>query len=227
LTVSAGWPTIALVAKPRRRSLVDPAENRHKCATRRAEARADCGRSILGSRALVRRHMRGSAQMATWTPDPSFYPSPRLAMKAPKEKLAYVASFDPTRKRPDELAVVDVEAGSRTFGKIVGEVKMPNAGDELHHFGWNACSSCLCPSNPHPHVERRYLIVPGLRSSRIHVIDTKPDPKKPKIVKVIEPSEVAERSGATPGRTPCIAVPKASTSPRSAIRRATGRAASW
>jgi selenium-binding protein 1 len=133
--------------------------------------------------------------MATWTPDPSFYPSARLAAKAPKEKLAYVASFDPTRKRPDAIAVVDVEAGSATFGKIVGEVKMPNAGDELHHFGWNACSSCLCPNNPHPHVERRYLIVPGLRSSRIHVIDTKPDPKKPKIVKVIEPSEVAERSG--------------------------------
>ena len=31
--------------------------------------------------------------MATWKPDPSFYPSPRLAMKAPPEHLAYVASF--------------------------------------------------------------------------------------------------------------------------------------
>ena len=72
---------------------------------------------------------------------------------------------------------------------------MPNAGDELHHFGWNACSSALCPYAPHPHIERRYLIVPGLRSSRIHVIDTKPDPKKPKIVKVIEPEVVAERTG--------------------------------
>ena len=70
---------------------------------------------------------------------------------------------------------------------------MPNAGDELHHFGWNACSSCLCPNAPHPHVERRYLVVPGLRSSRIHILDTKPDPRKPKIVKVIEPEEVAEQ----------------------------------
>ena len=33
---------------------------------------------------------------------------------------------------------------------------MPNAGDELHHFGWNACSAALCPYAPHPHVERRY-----------------------------------------------------------------------
>ena len=27
--------------------------------------------------------------MATWRPDPSFYPSPRMAMAAPAEKLAY------------------------------------------------------------------------------------------------------------------------------------------
>ena len=68
---------------------------------------------------------------------------------------------------------------------------MPNAGDELHHFGWNACSACLCPHAPHPHVERRYLVVPGINSSRIHIIDTKPDPRKPQIVKVIEPETLA------------------------------------
>ena len=37
----------------------------------------------------------------------------------------------------------------------------------------------------------------GLRSSRIHILDTKPNPKKPKIVKVIEPEEVAEKAGYT------------------------------
>ena len=78
---------------------------------------------------------------------------------------------------------------------------MPKAGDELHHFGWNACSSMLCPNAPHPHVERRYLIVPGLRSSRIYVIDTKPDPTKPTIVKTIEPEEIAERAGYAKGHT--------------------------
>ena len=72
---------------------------------------------------------------------------------------------------------------------------MPNAGNELHHFGWNACSAALCPYSPHPHVERRYLLVPGLRSSRIHVIDTKPDPREPKIVKMIEAEEIASRAG--------------------------------
>ena len=29
--------------------------------------------------------------MTRWTPDPTFYPSPRLAAKAPAETLAYVA----------------------------------------------------------------------------------------------------------------------------------------
>ncbi len=135
--------------------------------------------------------------MATWRPDPSFYPSPRLAAKAPPETLAYVATFDPERKQPDVLAVVDVDPNSATYTQIVGQLPMPNTGDELHHFGWNACSSCLCPNAPHPHVERRYLIVPGLRSSRIHIVDTKPDPRKLTIVKTIEPEELAEKTGYT------------------------------
>ncbi len=134
--------------------------------------------------------------MALLRPDPTFYPSPKLAMEAPPERLGFVALLNPSLKgRPDALAVVDLEPSSKSYAKVVGQVDMPNAGDELHHFGWNACSSCLCPYAPHPHTERRYLIVPGLRSSRIHIVDTKPDPKQPKIVKVIEPEELAARSG--------------------------------
>jgi selenium-binding protein 1 len=93
------------------------------------------------------------------------------------------------------MVVVDVNSESKTYGQIVGRVDMPNVGDELHHFGWNACSSALCPYAAHPHVERRYLIVPGLRSSRIYILDTKPDPRQPKIVKVIEPDEMKARTG--------------------------------
>ena len=134
--------------------------------------------------------------MAQWKPDPSFYPSPRMASQAPPEKHAFVCMLNPEHEgRPDALGVVDVDPDSKGYGKIVGQVDMPNAGDELHHYGWNACSSCLCPYAPHPHVERRYLIVPGIRSSRIHVIDTKPDIRKPKIVKVIEPDEVKDKAG--------------------------------
>lgn len=129
-------------------------------------------------------------------PDPTFYPSPKMAMQAPPEKLAFVALLNPELQgRPDALAVVDVDPASRSYSQVVGQVEMPKAGDELHHFGWNACSACLSPYAPHAHLERRYLIIPGLRSSRIYVIDTKPNPRKPKIVKVIEPETLAERTG--------------------------------
>jgi selenium-binding protein 1 len=136
--------------------------------------------------------------MALWRPDPTFYPSPKLAIQAPPEQLAYVVLINPRHEgRHDALAVVDVQSGSSSYGRVVGQVDMPNAGDELHHFGWNACSSCLCPYAPHPHTERRYLLVPGLRSSRIHIIDTKPDPRRPQIVKVIEPDTLIKRAGYT------------------------------
>lgn len=134
--------------------------------------------------------------MPRLTPDPSFYPSPKMAMQAPPEKLAYVALIDPTQKnRPDAIATVDVDPESKSYARVVGQVDMPTPGDELHHFGWNACSSCLCPYSPHPHMERRYLIVPGITSSRVHILDTKPDPRQPKMVKVIEPKTVADRTG--------------------------------
>ncbi|MFC6935354.1 selenium-binding protein SBP56-related protein [Actinomadura yumaensis] len=111
------------------------------------------------------------------------------------EKLAYVAAFDRAAETPDAIAVLDVDPGSASYGDVVGWTELPNLGDELHHFGWNACSSALCPYAPHPHVERRYLIVPGLRSSRIYVFDTKDDPTAPALVKTVEADELAKRSG--------------------------------
>ncbi len=129
-------------------------------------------------------------------PDPTFYPSPTMAMQSPPETFAYVALINPLNDgRTDALGVVDVDPDSKGYGRQVGQADMPHAGDELHHFGWNACSSCLCPYAPHPHMERRYLVVPGINSSRIHILDTKPDPRQPKLVKVIEPETLARRAG--------------------------------
>jgi selenium-binding protein 1 len=116
-------------------------------------------------------------------------------MAAAAEKLAYVAMLNPDPQKPDALAVVDVDPASRSFGQLISQVNMTGIGDELHHFGWNACSSCLCPYSPHPHMERRYLVVPGMRSSRIYVLDTKWNPREPRLVKVIEPEEVLKRTG--------------------------------
>ncbi|MFC4907850.1 selenium-binding protein SBP56-related protein [Actinomadura gamaensis] len=133
--------------------------------------------------------------MALWKPDPTFYASPRDAVAAPPEKLAYVAAFDPSSQRPDAVLVVDVDPDSVAYGTVVGRTALPNTGDELHHMGWNACSSALCPYAPHPHVERRYLVVPGLRSSRIYFLDVKENPTAPQIAKILEPDELAKRAG--------------------------------
>jgi selenium-binding protein 1 len=133
--------------------------------------------------------------MQRWKPDPTFYASPRDATMAPPEKLAYLAILDPKRKLPDAIGVVDVDPGSASYGRLVGQTPMPSPGDELHHFGWNACSSHLCPYAANAHVERRYLIVPGIASSRIAIMDTKPNPLQPEIIKVIDGETVAAKTG--------------------------------
>jgi methanethiol oxidase len=139
-----------------------------------------------------------------WRPDPTFYASPTHAMEAPHEKLAYVALLNPAKERPDAIGVIDVDPASPSYGSMVGEAAMPSPGDELHHFGWNACSSHLCAYAPNPHMERRYLVVPGIASSRIAIFDTKPNPRSPELVKVIDGATIAERTGyMTPHTTHC------------------------
>jgi selenium-binding protein 1 len=119
---------------------------------------------------------------------PSFYGSPREALQAKPEEFLYVACLHEGTgvDAPDFLAVVDAESG-----RIIHETPMANAGDELHHFGWNRCSSaCHGP-------DRSHLIVPGFRSSRIHVLDVAGDPRRPRLDKVIEPEELVAKTGYT------------------------------
>jgi selenium-binding protein 1 len=129
--------------------------------------------------------------------DPTFYRTPADAIAAPPEQLAYVAAYDPAGRAKDAMAVIDVEESSAGFGQVVGWSELPTAGNELHHFGWNACSSALCHPGHGDHgpLERRYLIVPGIRSSRTYVLDTKPDPRQPQVVRTIEAEELAAKAG--------------------------------
>jgi len=131
------------------------------------------------------------------TTDPTFYRSPGHAVAAAPEQLAYVAAFDPTSQQKDALAVVDCDPESTTFGGVVGWTELPTSGNELHHFGWNACSSALCHEGhgQHEALERRYLLVPGLRSSTTYVLDTKPDPRHPVVKHTIEANELAAKAG--------------------------------
>ena len=110
-------------------------------------------------------------------PDPTFYPSPGMAMQAPAERLAYVSLLNAGKNgKHDAMGVIDLDPSSSGYGRLVGQTDFPRGDNELHHFGWNACSACLCPQAPHPHMERRYLIVPGISSSRIYILDTNRTP---------------------------------------------------
>jgi selenium-binding protein 1 len=138
---------------------------------------------------------RGSAE------ESRTFANPAEAQKSPPEKLAYVVALYPGTgvKQPDYLATIDVDPASKTYSRVIHRLPMPNVGDELHHYNWNACASC------HGQRARRYLIVPGMRSSRIHVIDTE-DQRKPRIHKVIEPEQVIRKAKLTaPHTVHCLA----------------------
>ncbi len=117
------------------------------------------------------------------------FATPSAAQQSPAERLAYVAVLYAGTgiQQPDFLATIDVDPASKTYSQVVHRLRMPNVGDELHHFGWNACASC------HGVRARRYLLVPGLSSGRIHVIDTA-EPDKPRMHRVIEPEEVIRKA---------------------------------
>ena len=128
--------------------------------------------------------------------DPTFYRTAGEAASAPAEKLAYVVAFDREGHQPDALTVVDVDPGSREYGRVVGWVDSPSRGDEFHHFGWNACSSALMhEGHDMSALSRRFLLVPGIRSSNIYVFDTAPDPKQPTLHKTIDAAELADKAG--------------------------------
>jgi len=130
------------------------------------------------------------------------FASPQQAMKGPREKLLFVAcTYANTGiEKPDYLAVVDADPASGTYSRVVHRLSMPKVGDELHHFGWNICSSCHGMPG-----DRRYLVIPGLKSSRVHIVDAK-DPLNLKMHKVIEPDEIAKAADlSAPHTAHCLA----------------------
>jgi len=89
-------------------------------------------------------------------------------------------------QKPDYLATIDADPDSPTYSQVIARLEMPGIGDELHHMGWNACASC----HDDPTMQRRFLIVPGVRSSNLHIVDCATDPRKPSLHKVIAGSEI-------------------------------------
>ena len=67
---------------------------------------------------------------------------------------------------------------------------MPGIGDELDQMGWNACSSCFDDGS----MSRKYLLLPGVRSNNIHVVDTASDPRAPRLHKLIDGAEIKSKT---------------------------------
>lgn len=118
-----------------------------------------------------------------------------------RENLLYTVALYPGTKikQPDYLATIDADPASPSYGKVIHRLPMPNVGDELHHFSWSACGSCSDPSARH-----KFLVIPGLTSSRIHIVDMS-DPREPRMHTVIEPDEIKRKTKlSTPHTVHCL-----------------------
>jgi methanethiol oxidase len=63
--------------------------------------------------------------MALLRPDPTFYPSPGMATKAPPERLAYVALLNPGKSGAhDATGVIDLDPSSSEYGRLVGQTEL-------------------------------------------------------------------------------------------------------
>ena len=120
--------------------------------------------------------------LETLRPDPTFYPSPKLAMQAPAENYAYVLMLSPDGSQPDALGVVDVRRELQ---------HLRHARAQARRCRTRATSSTTSAGTPAAPRSRRlpamhssgagYLIIPGLRSSRIYIVDTDPHPAQAKL----------------------------------------------
>src|SRR5438128_8028885 len=88
------------------------------------------------------------------------------------EKYLYVYCVDADAKDNDFLAVIDVDKGSKNYGKITYQLDLGSKGNETHHFGFTD--------------DRTHIWGLTLFSNRIFLIDVATDPAQPKLVKVLE-----------------------------------------
>ena len=59
-------------------------------------------------------------------PDPTFYPSPGMAMQAAPERIAYVALLNVGKNgKRDAMGVINVDPSSPAYGQFVGKWIFP------------------------------------------------------------------------------------------------------
>ncbi|KAL9898653.1 methanethiol oxidase [Glossina fuscipes fuscipes] len=138
------------------------------------------------------------------------YATPLDAMKnGQREKLLYTVTVQPNINEPhgDYLSTVDVDPDSPTFCQIIHRTFTNRIGNELHHSGWNTCSSCYHTEETNTDLvpKRDKLILPALNSDFIYVLDVVTDPRKPEIFKVIDGSVLKSHNVTAPHTAHCLA----------------------
>nr|XP_013798541.1 PREDICTED: selenium-binding protein 1-like [Apteryx mantelli mantelli] len=131
---------------------------------------------------------RVQCQTYTTCPEAVKGKSSQASSEGPREELAYVTcTYRETGiDQPDFLATIDLNPRSPHYCQVIHRLPMPNLKDELYFSGWNAGSTCFDNIT----TRRNKLILPGLISSRIYVVDVGTQCRAPKLCKVIEPVDV-------------------------------------
>ncbi|KAL9648290.1 hypothetical protein ABK040_001707 [Willaertia magna] len=114
-----------------------------------------------------------------------------------REEIVYLTAINTNpHKHSDAIITVDVDPNSKTYSQVIHVLEMPYLNDELHHFGWNACSSCYEKQNQSGD-KRKYLFVPGVKSNRFYAVDVKTNQRAPKLAKVVDPEEIKKKTELT------------------------------
>lgn len=134
------------------------------------------------------------------------YATPLDAYKNGKrEEIVYIPCIippDQRKNRADYLVTVDVDPKSKTYSQVIHRLYVPYKEDELHHTGWNACSSCHDDESK----VRNRLIMPCLNSDRIYIVDVGTNPRAPKLFKTVEPEVMHKKAKlGAPHTTHCLA----------------------
>lgn len=128
------------------------------------------------------------------------FASPLEAMRnGEREKLLYVAMIPCNEDQPDYLATIDIDPNSPNYQQVIHRLYIPNKNNELHHFGWNACSSCHDDQSK----QRRFIVLGGFKSSIIYIVDTQ-ESTKPSLYKTIESDVLKKLDLSAPHTVHCL-----------------------
>ncbi|ELT95435.1 hypothetical protein CAPTEDRAFT_21645 [Capitella teleta] len=148
------------------------------------------------TKALAAANMSATETKSCCKGGPGYATAMDAFLNGPREKLIYVTCIrcnmdGESKKHPDYLSTIDIDPESPTYSQVIHRLPMPYIGDEIHHTGYNACSSCF----DNPNKARKYLVLPCLGSDRVYIVDLVTDPKAPRIHHIVEPEEIHAKTG--------------------------------